>query len=614
MIGSIAKAECTGCKMCADLCARKAITFETDERGFWYPRVDDAKCSKCGACVKSCPSLNQHLVAEMDQPDVYAAWSKDDDVRLSSTSGGIFYEVGKSFIDMGGVVAGCRYTEDWKGAEHVIARDRTGLLQVKGSKYFQSNTTGIYQAVKEELEKNIPVLFCGTPCQNAAMRSYLGKEYDNLYCMDFICRSINSPLAFRKYLEDLEEEYGSQVVEVQLKNKKYGWQSLASRVKFANGQESIRTRETDWWIKGFIGHDLYTRDACFHCKYRKLPRTTADITIGDFWGIIGQDEEDMFKGISVVLLNSDKGRELFEKVKDKFELQSHSIYSVLPGNPALIKSPAEVPGKSEKFFDMVRTTRFSNAAKACTALPWKERTRRKLKAKLRAVRFLRKALKDPKISFWKCLYYNYLSKNIERRDRARIVLYKNAMLDLGKGSKIILYGNKDLQIGYNKLKGSKSETHVRLNKNAVWNAYHGGILFYNTVLEVKRDAVFNSGFFSANGGSVIIAAKSITFGEDVMIGRNVIVYDSDFHQLKNAHGDIINPAEPVVIEDHVWLTSNITVLSGVRIGKDSLIASTTVVSKDVPPHCIVAGNSLGRVIRDEVNWDRGSNNPKRSAP
>lgn len=171
-------------------------------------------------------------------------------------------------------------------------------------------------------------------------------------------------------------------------------------------------------------------------------------------------------------------------------------------------------------------------------------------------------------------------------------------------AKIILSGDKDLEIGINKLKGSKAETYLRMNDGAVWNCSNGADLFYNTVVEIKPDAVFNTGYFSANGGSVIIAHKNINFGEDVMIGRNVIVYDSDFHTLYNRDGSACNPPEPVTIEDHVWLTSNIIVQKGVTVGKDSLITAYTTINKNVPEHSIFGGSSVGKVIKEPVSWGR----------
>ena len=221
MISTIKKEKCTGCKMCADICPENAISYETDNQGFWYPKVNSS-CIECGLCVKKCPSLNEHKINEA-QPKVYSVWSKNDETRITSTSGGAFWEIALKFLYNGGVVVGSRYGNDWKSAEHIIARNIEELFEIKGSKYFQSDTAGVYKDVKIELNNGKNVLFCGTPCHIAAIKSFLGKEYDNLYCMDFICRSINSPKAFKAYIEELEEKYESKVVEVHLKIKKNGW-------------------------------------------------------------------------------------------------------------------------------------------------------------------------------------------------------------------------------------------------------------------------------------------------------------------------------------------------------------------------------------------------------
>ncbi len=365
MIGNISKTKCTGCQMCADACPKRAISYVCDEEGFWYPVVDKERCVQCGICIEKCPSMNVEKIQRRSEPVVYAAWSRDEDTRISSTSGGIFWEIGKYFIDNDGIVAGCRYGRDWKSAEHIIAYDYDSLLQIKGSKYFQSDAAGIYNAVKKEVESGKPVLFCGTPCQNTALSFFLGKEYSNLYYMDFICRSINSPLAFREYISELEQKYGAEAVKVHLKNKTKGWRSLASQVVFANGKESLLDKNEDWWVKGFIKYDLYTRESCYDCQYRGLPRTTVDITIGDFWGIKEQAEEDMFKGISVVLLNSEKGKKLFKQIEDKFTVQSHTIDEVLPGNRHMIRNPMRTE-RQDQFFELIKNHPFSYCVKECT--------------------------------------------------------------------------------------------------------------------------------------------------------------------------------------------------------------------------------------------------------
>lgn len=598
MIDCLKKEECTGCKMCADICPKGAISFETDEQGFWYPKVDGKLCIHCGLCKKKCPSLKDIKLNDR-QPEVYSAWSKNDKVRISSTSGGAFWEIAEKFFDNGGVVVGSRYGKDWKLAEHIIAKSKKELLQIKGSKYFQSDTAGIYNKVKKELDAGKEVLFCGTPCQVAAIKSFLGKEYENLYCMDFICRSINSPKAFKAYINELELSYKSKVVEVHLKNKEKGWQSLASQVRFENGKESIKDKNEDWWVKGFIFNDLYTRESCYNCRYKVLPRVNSDITIGDFWGIKNQTESDLFKGISVVLLNTDKGSELFKGCKDAFQCKEYMLKDVIPGNPALLKNPVRT-SKQDKFFKLLNKHNFSYSVRECIKKSQIDR----MKDILRKCKHLFSLVVKSDIDWFKFVHYNYFCKKIIRTSSSRVMPHKNAILELQGNAKIILSGNKDLHIGINKLKGSKAETHVRLNDGAVWKCNNGADLFYNTVVEVKQNAVFNTGYFSANGGSVIIAHKNISLGEDVMIGRNVIIYDSDFHTLYSKKGMACNPPQAVNIEEHVWLTSNVVVQKGVTIGRDSLITAYTTVNKNVPAHSIYGGESVGKVIKDQVAWGR----------
>lgn len=602
MIDCIEKKRCTGCKMCADVCTLRAISFRTDKEGFWYPEINKEKCTNCGMCVKKCPVKNQEKLRKTALPIVYSAWSRDGDVRHESTSGGIFFEVAKIFIKKGGVVVGARYGKDWKSAEHFLAHDMKELECLRGSKYFQSDTEGIYRKVKKEADEGKAVLFCGTPCQNAALELYLEKEYPNVYFMDFICRSINSPLAFERYISELEEIYGAEVVKVQLKNKKNGWQSLASKVCFANNKESIKDREQDWWVKGFICNDLYTRESCFECQYRTLPRKTADITIGDFWGITGESNYDMFQGISVVLVNTTKGNELFEQVRPFLYVKKRKIEEVIPGNNALIQNPTRT-AKKDVFFELIQNHSFSEAVMQCTNNTSKEKTNY-LKKLFRVIDDIQKYRKRGELSIQKYIYLNYFCKNIVRKGNAKIIPYKNAIIDLQPTAKINLYGDLDFEVGINKLKGSKAETYIRMDRDSVWNVHHGGALFFNTTLEIKENAVFDSGFFTANSGSVIIVDKKITFGEDVMLGRNVMIYDSDFHQLKNEEGKQINSPKEVKIGNHVWLTSNINILKGVTIGQDSLVTAQTVINKDMPEHSIIAGMAMGKSIKDQVNWSR----------
>lgn len=602
MINFVEKTKCTGCKMCGDLCPRNAISFTVDHEGFWYPKVNEALCNECGICTKKCPAINHKIIRETKTPEVYAAWSKDREVRHNSTSGGIFWELAKWIIEHEGVVVGSVYGSDWKSAKHFIASNMQELEKVRGSKYFQSDTGGIYKRIKDEAEKGRYVLVSGTPCQIAAVDIYLGKTYDNVFLMDFICRSINSPLAFEKYISELERTYKSEVASIQLKNKRNGWKSLASKVTFANGQEVCLDKNEDWWVKGFISYDLYGRESCYDCKYRTIPRKVADITVGDFWGIESVNNYDMFEGVSAIIVNTDRGKNLFEKISKNLYYSYKLLEDVLPGNPALIKNP-ELNQNRKKFFKILEKDSFSEAVRKTAGL---KRGKRKgllgnIRDKFHEIRLIKN---KEKISLLLYIYYNYFSKNIVRTGKAKIIPYKNVILDLHKTAKIYVNGDKDLEIGINKLKKSRAETRVRMDRDAVWHANHGAGLFYGTTLEIKENAVFESGYFTANTGSVIIVDSEIKFGEDVMLGRNILVYDSDFHQILNKEGECVNLPKKVEIEDHVWLTNNITVLKGVTIGQGSIVAGYTQVNSCMPRDTLISAMSKGQAIKTPVNWSR----------
>ncbi len=348
MVDKIDKMDCTGCKMCRDVCPMNAILYETDSEGFWYPRVDYMKCIKCRKCIKTCPSLSEHRNAEAREPVVYAAWAKDDGVRLKSTSGGIFYVLAEQMIKQRGQIAACKYSDDFKSAYHVMGNTIEDLEAFKGSKYFQSDTEGIYKAVAEQLRQGNKVLFCGTPCQVAGLNRFIRPDEKNLITVDFICRGINSPMVFKKYVEDCEKHHGSSVKKVQLKNKNKGWTRLGTYMEFQNGKRYYRDRVTDPWVNGYVRGNLFMRPCCSECKYKEKIRV-ADISIGDFWGL-DSTKENLFKGISVIMVNTDKGAEYIELVKDKIFIEEHEYKEVSDGNGCLLK-PSCMGEHRKEFFD-----------------------------------------------------------------------------------------------------------------------------------------------------------------------------------------------------------------------------------------------------------------------
>ena len=594
--------ECTGCKACGDVCPEKVIDYIVDGMGFWRAHIQMDKCANCGKCVKVCPALVADKYKREKEPIVYAAWSKYGDIRRKSTSGGVFWEIATAFMNTGGVVCGCVWNDGYKSARHFIANNYDELQRIRGSKYIQSETEGIYLEIKNQLDEGKKVLFCGTPCQNVALRLFLGGNYaDKVYYLDFICRSVNSPLAYKAYIEELEKKHDSKVIQVQLKNKKKGWMSLATYAKFENGSEWLCDKEEDYWINGFICHDLYTRESCGNCKFRTIPRSSADITLGDFWGIQGQTNYDYHLGISVVMINDSKGQQLFDDARESLYSEKRTINEVLQGNMALIKNPVLNKEKQERFFDYLKSNSFSAAYK-CVEGDISRTSDESEDGLLKEDK--EKYLLEGIIDEDAYRYLNFHCKNVIRKGRGRIIPFEHAVLDLHATSRIVFEGDENILLGTNLFKGSKAETLIRLAKNAYWIMHHGGYLFFDTTVDIKEDAILETGFFSANTGSVIVCSKHICLGEDVMMGRNVIIYDSDFHQIGKNSG-----AEKVVIEDHVWLTGNINVNKGVRVGEGSIVASQTVLNKDVPKYSLVAGKAIGTVVRSDVSWKRTTANP-----
>ena len=358
MIDKVLKADCVGCKACGDICPKKAIYFRTDNEGFWYPSIDMKKCIACNICEKVCPAIEIHNASKnpYSVPKTYKVFHRNKDIRYNSTSGALYYALAQSFIEEDNYIVGCVYNKDYSGAHHEASNTIEGLNRIMRSKYFQSDTEGIYKNIKNLLDSNNKVLFCGTGCQVSALYGFLRKEYENLYTVELICRGINSPLAFTSYMKELRERFKSDIREVHFKNKSHGWTNLGTLICFDNGKKYYRNKFNDPWVNAFICGNLYIRPSCENCKYKIFPRV-ADITIGDYWGISYTEDEKKY-GVSVAFVNTEKGNKLFQSAKKNMYVEERDFYEAVKGNAALTYSVNLNP-KRKEFFDRIEKEPYS---------------------------------------------------------------------------------------------------------------------------------------------------------------------------------------------------------------------------------------------------------------
>lgn len=339
--------DCTGCSACSSICPVNCINLEVDHKGFEYPIVDKSKCINCNLCVKVCPIINRIVPTKnINNANIYAGWTNDIEARYNSTSGGIFYELASSILSNGGYVVGAIYGKNMM-VEHTIISKKENLNKVMQSKYSQSVMHSIFRDIKKMLEDDKHVLFCGTPCQVAGLKSYLLKDYSQLYTIDFICRGVNSPKAFQSWLKELEMKYQSKVIKVWFKYKKYGWKKspLCTRLDFENGKQCVKKSYNNTYMRGYLGPNLYIRPSCSDCKFKGSDRIS-EITLADFWGIDKSLDDD--KGTSLIIINNAKGKVLFDSCKDRIICYERDYEEMILGNECF-RSSVKINPNSEKF-------------------------------------------------------------------------------------------------------------------------------------------------------------------------------------------------------------------------------------------------------------------------
>lgn len=332
MIKIVNKAECCGCSACASVCAHNAITMMPDAMGFLYPEVDVSKCVECGLCEKVCAFNDDYDKSlNLSVPEAYGARHKDMSEVETSRSGAAFIAISDWILEQGGVVYGAGYASHFR-VVHKRAVTKEERDEFKGSKYVQSDMGSIFRQVKQDLREEKIVLFSGTPCQTAGLNSYIGKKYrENLYLVDIVCHGVPSPYIWRDYLSYIEKKYKKKVSVVNFRDKgEYGWVAHKETFIFEDGEKI--TPEQSPYTDLFYKH-IMLRQSCGSCHYCNTVRPS-DITIADFWGVektnteINKDN----KGVSLLLVNTDKGCRVLEEIKNKLYLISAKLGDCLQPN------------------------------------------------------------------------------------------------------------------------------------------------------------------------------------------------------------------------------------------------------------------------------------------
>ena len=364
MIEITDKTKCMGCHACYNRCPVQAIQMVEDEKGFKYPQVNKEKCINCGLCEKVCPILNQVKVE--NKPVAYAVKNLEEEIRKQSSSGGMFTLLAESILNDGGVVFGAAFDENWK-LKHTYAENVENLSIFRGSKYLQSTIGDTYAKVKEFLNNGRKVMFTGTPCQIEGLKSYLGKESDNLFTQDIICHGVPSSKVHERYLEYLKDRYKSEKIEnIVHRTKINGWKNWCVKVAL-NNSEYIKSHNDDPYMQAFL-RNTSLRESCYNCQFKKKHRIS-DITLADFWGIENvAPEMDDDKGTSLVIVNSEKGKQIFEQIKDKIIYKQVDFEEAIRYNPSMTKS-VKPDYNREKFFENLDKMPFDKLVKKYTYTP-----------------------------------------------------------------------------------------------------------------------------------------------------------------------------------------------------------------------------------------------------
>lgn len=389
---NIAKKDCCGCTACASICPMNCIQMVADAEGFLYPQIEKGKCIDCSLCKNVCPITNKPAIEEYKRKGLIVR-SKDKLILQMSTSGGFFLPLVKKVLFLGGTVCAATYDKDFRIIHEIIGPDKESLKKLAGSKYVQSDIRNLFKKIREQLKLNKLVLFAGTPCQVAGLKNFLGKDYVKLLTVDVVCKGVGSPLIWEKYLQYQKIKGDAKINNISFRKKRYGYHSSTMAIEFENDRKYYGSGRIDFYLKAYY-RGLISRPSCYNCAFKYVEHSS-DFTLYDCWSpnLLNSDIKDDNKGYTNIIIQSKKGEEFFENIKNEYFYYSSNVEKAVELDGIMVKNSDIQHNLRNNFFNDIKKEDLADCIKKYIPITKKDYLIEKTKRffyKLKILHFLKK--------------------------------------------------------------------------------------------------------------------------------------------------------------------------------------------------------------------------------